>query len=751
MSKIVIASNRLPVNLKIENNKLSVKPSIGGLATGLKSVHDKENSVWVGWPGMVEEDIPENLIPEVRDALDNERCVAVPLKRRDFNLYYYFFSNRTLWPLFHYFTEFIEYYDKAWDAYYKVNEYFAKTILNILEEGDTVWVHDYQLLLLPKMIKDNYPGASIGFFLHIPFPSYEVFRNLPARKEILNGMLGADLIGFHTYDYQRHFLSSVRRLLGHEIKFNEINLNDRIAIADTFPMGIDYDRFHNAAIRHQETPIKDKSKLQKEIDKHLLLTPDVKLILSIDRLDYTKGIGNRLRAFERFLEKYPEFIEKVTLVMLTVPSRSSLDHYKKMKSGVDELVGRINGRFSSINWTPVWYFYRSMPFNNLIDLYTSCEVALLTPIRDGMNLVAKEYVASRVDRKGVLILSEMAGAAQELSEALVINPHDLNQIADAIKEGLNMPEHEQIERNIIMQDRLKRYDVKKWARVFMHSLIELKNFQNKHLANIITSGDKNDIIEKYQNARKRILFLDYDGTLVDFHRQPEHATPDEELYTILDTLAKDNRNEIVLISGRDKNTFSDWFGEKDYSLIVEHGAWVKVPGKDWSFTAKMNVYWKSVIKPLVEFYTDRTPGTFIEEKTYSIAWHYRKADPELGTLRANVLKDELTNLIANHNIEILEGNKVIEIKNSGINKGRAAQNLLRKKNYDFIFGIGDDWTDEYLFEELPERSITVKVGMSNTSAKYNVESFNEVRELLRNMSLTIDKVNATPEVSNLKK
>jgi len=417
--------------------------------------------------------------------------------------------------------------------------------------------------------------------------------------------------------------------------------------------------------------------------------------------------------------------------MLAVPSRSSVEHYQMMKSEVDELVGRINGDYSTINWNPIWYFYRSLPFENLIDLYSSCDIALLTPIRDGMNLVAKEYIASRTDKKGVLILSEMAGAAKEMSEALLINPNNSDEIADSLKMALLMPEEEQISRNKVLQDRLKRYDVSRWASDFMTSLDKTGEFKNKYIAKKISADIEDKILLKYKLAQKRIIFLDYDGTLVGFKSKPEDAKPDEKLFEILDNLAADPKNLVVLISGRGREFFDKWFGDRNYSLIVEHGVWLKKPGSDWKLIEQMDNRWMEFIRSTIQFYIDRTPGTFLEEKSYSLVWHYRKADPELGAQRANELKDELGSLIANHNLDILEGSKVIEVKNSGINKGRAALTKIGHKNYDFIFGMGDDWTDEYLFKSLPEDSVTVKVGMMNSLARYYVDSINESRNLLK--------------------
>ncbi len=733
MKRLIIVSNRLPVGVNKTDDGINIKPSMGGLATGLKSFYKEYDSKWFGWSGFDKSDFSKNELTQIEEAFEKERCEPVYLSQKDVDLYYYGFSNETVWPLFHYFPQYTEYSKETWDSYVKVNRKFADAVIPHLKPGDKVWVQDYHLLLLPKMIKDEFPSVSIGFFLHIPFPSYELFRLLPWRMEILEGLLGADLIGFHTYDYERHFLSCVRRLMGHETIFNRIRLETRVVKVDAFPMGIDYDKFHNAALQHQQRALKDKSKLQREIEKYFLMSPDRKLIISIDRLDYSKGISKRLEAFEYFLENYPEFREKVTLILLAVPSRTNVEQYQIMKSEVDELVGRINGKFGDINWTPIWYFYRALPFEDLIDLYASAEIALITPIRDGMNLVAKEYVASKTNSKGVLILSEMAGAAKELSEAIIVNPNNVEEIAEAIKNAANLPDEQQIERNKILQSRLSRYNIEKWANDFVASMDLVKEMQENYLAKKINEDIQERIVERYQKAKKRILFIDYDGTLVDFQKNPTDAKPDKALVEMLDTLAEDEKNRVVLISGRDKDTFDSWFNNKNYTLIVEHGIWSKRPREDWEIIEPLNSDWKMIIRPVIEFYSDRTPGTFIEEKNFSLVWHYRKADPDLGNLRAIELKDELTSLVSNLNLEIMEGNKVIEIKTSGINKGRAALNHIRGDDFDFIFGIGDDWTDEYLFEALPRNAVTIKVGIKNTDAKYNLESVKEVRKLISRM------------------
>lgn len=734
MSRIHIISNRLPVSITKKDADYELTPSVGGLATGMKSIYKDYGGKWIGWPGIAEDDLGEKDKNIIDEKLVDEKCLAVHLTKEEIGLYYEGFSNNVIWPLFHYFAQYIEYNPDYWETYQMVNQKFANKAMEVLEEGDTIWVHDYQLLLVPEMIKSKMPGVTIGFFLHIPFPSYEVFRILPWRKELIKGMLGADLVGFHTYDYERHFFSSVRRLFGYEVSFNQIHLEDRIVMGEALPMGIDYEKFHVGAKRVFQKTLQEKTELHRELDKYFLTSPDRKLILSIDRLDYSKGIPNRLRAFELFLERYPEFRNKVTLIMLVVPSRSEVEQYKLLRKEVDELVGRINGRFGSVNYTPIWYFYRSLPFESLIELYANSDVALITPVRDGMNLVAKEYVASRVNTTGMIVVSEMAGVTKEMGEAIIINPNNEPEIAEAIYQALTMPIEEQRSRMEYLQKRISRYDVFKWSSEFVKALRKIESIQDKFLAKRITNSVRKDLIAQFKAAKKRAIFLDYDGTLVGFQNDPQAAKPDNELHQLLSKLEEDKKNILTIISGRDRETLERWLGEHEVNLIVEHGVWIKKFGEKWQMLDNIKSHWKPDIRPLLETFVDRTPGTFIEEKNYSLVWHYRKAELEQGELRANELKDELRTLTANHSLEIMEGNKVIEVKESGINKGVAALRFIKGQKFDCILAIGDDWTDEYMFRELPDSAITIKVGLKNTEADYNLESYKSVRSLLKSLS-----------------
>lgn len=729
--KTIIVSNRLPLQISIEDDKLEVSPSVGGLATGMKSVHAEGNGIWVGWSGITEEEIGDKLKLEVEQRIKDEKCVTVNLTQKDIDDYYLGFSNRALWPLFHYFMEYTAFETSEWNAYVRVNEKFAEAILKELNDGDTVWVHDYQLLLLPELIREKRPKVTIGFFLHIPFPSYEIFRTFPWRSEVLKGILGADLIGFHTYDYERHFLSSIKRILRLDVQFNEISFHNRIIKVDSFPMGIDYQKFWDAGYKHNNET-EEKSDLQRRLDEHIDPENEKKLVLSIDRMDYTKGIPNRIKAFEYFLNKYPQYKEKVRLVMLAVPSRSNVPQYKKLKRETDELVGRINGQFATVSWTPIWYYYRSLPFADLIDLYTSADVALITPVRDGMNLVAKEYVATRTNRTGVLILSEMAGAAKEMNEALLINPNSYDDFSDTLQRALEMPKNEQNTRMKFLQKRLKRYDVEKWAKEFLSALDATKELKQVIVAKELTVSHVSNIKEDYTKAKKRLLLLDYDGTLTGFKDNPQDAKPDEELFELLDSLQADKKNNLVLISGRDKQTFNSWFNWKPYNLVTDHGVWLR-EANEWIELERLKNDWMTHLLPILETFVDRTPGTFIEQKNYSLAWHYRTADPELAQIRTTELKTVVTSMIANHDLSLLEGNKVMEIKSSNVNKGRATSRLLLGEDYDCVIIIGDDWTDEYMFEEAPENAYTIKVGYKKTKARYQIKSSDQVRDFLKSI------------------
>ncbi|RZJ34813.1 MAG: bifunctional alpha,alpha-trehalose-phosphate synthase (UDP-forming)/trehalose-phosphatase [Flavobacterium sp.] len=735
MHKTIIVSNRLPVEFKITGKRIQSKPSVGGLATGLKSIHAAANSIWIGWPGLTSEEIG-GFDAALQRKAEELRTSVVPLTKKEVDDFYFGFSNKALWPLFHYFLDYTVYENEQWETYRRVNRKFADSILAHAGEGDKIWVHDYQLMLVPQMIREKRPDLSVGFFLHIPFPAFEIFRTCPWREDLLSGLLGADLIGFHTYDYVQHFLNSIKRISGHSVKFNEVCLHGRTVKVDSFPMGIDYEHFHSAAAQHSTMPEQLHSEMVNRLRGHVESNYDSRLVLSIDRLDYTKGIPHRLKAFEYFMERYPQYRGKVRLMMLAVPSREDVPQYRRLKRETDELVGRINGKFATIDWTPIWYFYRSLPFEDLVALYSSAHVAMITPLRDGMNLVAKEYVATRTQQDGVLILSEMAGAANELSQALLINPENAAQIADALHQALEMPPVEQEQRMKAMQKRLSRYTVAKWASDFMTSLERTTLPDATATACLkITPQIRETLVTEYRSANKKLVLLDYDGTLVGFRDNPEDAIPDAELYELLDRINSDAETEVAIISGRNKEFLAQWFNGTGYTLISDHGVWMRRSGKDWEKLEEPRTEWKESIRPVMEDFVDRTPGALIEEKEFSLAWHYRRSDEDLAEVRARELRILLAGMVADHDLSVLEGSKVLEVKSSHVNKGRAVTRLILDGGFDFVFAAGDDYTDEYMFAELPEMAHTVKVGTAETVAKYYTFNSNELRKLMRHFTL----------------
>ncbi|MCB0578372.1 MAG: bifunctional alpha,alpha-trehalose-phosphate synthase (UDP-forming)/trehalose-phosphatase [Phaeodactylibacter sp.] len=722
MSRLVIVSNRLPVTIQKEEGDLIYYPSAGGLATGLNSLDESWEKIWIGWPG---QEIREAWEREaVRRDLARDGLYPVFLTQEDISLYYEGFSNKAIWPHFHYFTQYTTYRDKYWEAYKSVNRTFAEAVIPLIREDDLVWVHDYQLMLLPAMIREAFPNLSIGFFLHIPFPSYEVFRILPWRREILEGVLGADQIGFHTFGYMRHFLSAVYRICGYEHHFGKLTVGNRLVNADVFPMGIDYEKYAFPDVEPQEGngPLKIRELAQKQ-----------KLVISIDRLDYSKGIPQRIKAFARFLSDNPQYQGKVTLVMIVVPSRANVSQYKSLKEEIENLVGKINGKYSSFDWMPVHYFYRSLDFSELTTLYQEADIALITPLRDGMNLVAKEYVASKeASKKGVLILSEMAGASNELMEALIVNPQDRQDITDALLQALEMGAEEQRRRLERMQERIKKNDVRHWAVTFINEQKKLMESQKAKIAQRLSAEDKKALARAYRAAQNRLLILDYDGTLMSFHKDPQAVVPDDELLHILKKLRDQDGNKLVVSSGRDRGTLQDWLGHLKLDMAAEHGVWIKRNG-EWSNNTGLSVSWKERIRQVLENMVERTPGSFIEEKDFSIAWHYRAIDKALGEKRVREFRDVLLYLTANDDLQVLEGNKVVEIKNAGVNKGKAALNWVGERDWDFILAIGDDHTDEDTFRALPEEAHTIKVGLDKSVARYNLLSVEEVRSFLASL------------------
>ena len=727
--RLFIVSNRLPL---IVDEEKGIQQASGGLITAIDSYLSKisadtfDEVFWSGVPGCF-----INTWAAASKKIDDNAFTYLPVfvPEREYEGYYNGFSNSVLWPLFHYFPSYVEYNIEAYECYQKVNNLFAEVLLKNLRPTDTVWIHDYHLLPLAALLRKEMPELTIGFFLHIPFPSFEIFRLLPKKwqEDMLKGMLGADLIGFHTIDYAGHFLQSVQMVLGPDHERHVIHYDNRIIKVDVFPISIDFEKFHEAYDNEQVVSLR-QSMLQKMAER--------KIIFSVDRLDYTKGVQNRLKAYEYFLQQNPAYHSKVVFIMVIVPSRDSIPRYAERKKMIDEMISRINSKTGNIHWMPVIYQYNSLEFENMLALYSSCDLALITPLRDGMNLISKEFVASRKDKKGVLVISEMAGAARELTDALTINPNDILEMAQKIKEGLEMNEEEQAMRLTNMQKRISSYDVKAWVDDFMTELTNIKTKQASFQIKFLDDYTRRSLYDTYRNAKKRLLILDYDGTLVPFSASPDMAIPGAELINLFKNLSNTAENDICLISGRSSAWLEKHFGHLPITLVSEHGARYKLKGKEWITEIQTNNSWKERVHTIMEMYVRRCANTLIEEKDFSMVWHYRNASVGQGALRAFELARELDENIRGRHLQLLMGNKIVEIRQSGINKGNFINKLINKEKYDYIFAAGDDRTDEDMFKALidTDNTFTIKVGPEASYAKYNLHTPQMIVSLLEGMN-----------------
>jgi trehalose 6-phosphate synthase/phosphatase len=458
--RLLIVSNRLPVTACVTIDGVRATESGGGLATGLRPWHERSRGVWLGWPG----DVSAATAAQRRafdDDLDTRGIVPVHLSAAQVDGYYHGFANGVLWPVFHSLVDRVPTHAAGWEAYREVNERFADAVAREYRRGDTIWIHDYQLMLVPALLRQRLPHARIGFFLHIPFPSSDVFRILPWRRELLRGLLGADLVGFHAGDYMRHFTASLRHIDGIEPDEDQVRAGGREVKLGVFPMGVDAAAF--AALATDSAVLGQVEAIRRDAGGR-------RIVLGVDRLDYTKGIPQRLEALESLLARNPELRDEMRYIQIAVPSRGDVDAYQQFRRDVEERVGRINGAYGTLRSAPVHYLHRSVSPHELVALYRAADVMLVTPLRDGMNLVAKEFAASRVDDDGVLVLSEFAGASAELHGAMKVNPYDVDGVADTIRRALSMPAEERQVRMRSLRRRVSVHDVHRWADGFVGNL-----------------------------------------------------------------------------------------------------------------------------------------------------------------------------------------------------------------------------------------------------------------------------------------
>ncbi|MBC7708055.1 bifunctional alpha,alpha-trehalose-phosphate synthase (UDP-forming)/trehalose-phosphatase [Polaromonas sp.] len=720
MPQILIVSNRLPVTVKKVDGKLSFEMSMGGVATGLASYVNSRKNKWIGWPGIASEELTDTDKQKITAELAKRNCVPVFLTKKQVTDFYNGYSNSLLWPLFHNLP--MDSADERWwKAYKAVNKAFHQAVLNTTVGKSSVWIQDYQLMLLPEMVKLERPELHVGFFLHIPFPDAKTFAKLPEAERLLRGMLGADLIGFHTKNYVSNFAKTVQSFDLGLIADDQLILPDRTVRVTNFPMGIDYEKFTAArkipAVKAEVKRLKKQYKGQK-------------IIAGVDRLDITKGFVERLIAFRDFLRQYPREHGKIVFVLVGAPSRGEIAAYQKLSRKVEALVHDINNEFRTPKWQPVDYNNQGLNFEAMTALFQIADIAFIAPLRDGMNLVAKEYIASK-KKNGVLILSETAGAAQELEDALIVNHKKPATLVAAIDQALHMRRREVRSRFKRMKRHLASHTVHTWAGDFMATLQKPVPGTPQLISRTLTPKSQTMIHARYLQADKRLLLLDYDGTLVPFSGDYSTSRAPKTLVNLLNKLTSDPANTVVVVSGRSADDLDARFSGLSLNLVAEHGAMTKPAGQaHWKTLARAESKWKKQILPILRKYASLTPLARVEEKPHSLVWHYRQSPPYYAQKNVVILKRVLKPILKTFNLATFQGNKILEIKDPSINKGAAVKRWLNK-DYSFVLAIGDDYTDEDMFTTLPATSYTIKARSGRTAARYRLQNDKAVVEFLR--------------------
>ncbi|MCW5977791.1 MAG: bifunctional alpha,alpha-trehalose-phosphate synthase (UDP-forming)/trehalose-phosphatase [Bryobacteraceae bacterium] len=727
--RLVVVSNRLPVTIRRSGEEWRVQASSGGLVTAMDPILRRNDGIWIGWPG----DPSGGGDPSRQEAIDRaaggRRFIVVDLPERVVELFYEGYSNQAIWPVFHYFPAFFSYDPEAWRAYIEANRMFHDVVVENARAGDLIWVHDYQLMLLPAMLRQSLPDARIGFFLHIPFPSSEVFRLLPGREDLLQGLLGADLIAFHTHAHLQHFRSALLRVGGVESRMNAVESAGRTIRLEALPIGIAPEEFRgmlegNAQTRHFLSEYEERFRGRR-------------IIVSVDRLDYTKGIPLRLRTFRRLLERNADLRGRVTLIQVAVPSREKAPFYAQLRRQVNELVGEINGEYAAPDWTPVVHLNRGISRAQLVALYAVADIGWVNPLRDGMNLVAKEYVASNRGG-GVLVLSELTGAAEEMGEALLVNPFDEERTAEAIERALDMPVEERRDRMEALRRRVERNNAFAWSERFIELVGEAAAERARRVEELPGQASPEAIAASYRAARERVLCFSYEGTLAPAGASRRQSAPPPGLEKTIARLAADPANLVALISVRGRADLEQWFGGiPGLWMAAEHGALIRPGGAlEWRAAhPNLSTEWKAPVMSVLEQFADRAPGSVIDEREYSVAWHYRLSDPQFGDWLAGELAGFLERMLSETQVSAVRGHKCVEIRPLWIQKAQFVEQLLEERpGADFRFALGSDRADEDVFGRMGPRAWTVRVGRAPSSARFWTPSPDDAVELLRRMA-----------------
>ncbi|RDX51729.1 trehalose 6-phosphate phosphatase [Lentinus brumalis] len=759
----------LPAQQQSSQWQLHVRYGHSAMVSGIDSLAATHEQVFVGWTGdieaggappagsqdassgsesakiptasLAEEDKKEleGLLAGYRtrdEPKDGKPIHYVPvwLDDKEAHGHYDGYCKQTLWPLFHYLlwqdvaTEYAS-ADSHWAPYAAVNAAFAKRVAEVYRPGDLIWIHDYHLLLVPSLLRQALPEAAVGLFVHTPFPSSEVFRCLPRRKEILDGMLGANLVCFQTYSYSRHFTSSCVRVCGYEVTpRGGIDVQGHVTAIGYCPVGVDADRVAKDTLRPG---------IQPKLEALRALYEGKKIIVGRDKLDVVKGVVQKLRAFEKLLQDYPQWIGNVVLIQVTSPA---LSDSPKLERQVSEIVAHINGEYGSLDFIPVHHYHQTIKKDEFYALLSVADLGVITPLRDGMNTTSMEFViAQERTKKSPLILSEFMGISSNMSQALQINPWNLREVAAAMHRGLTMSDDEKAHRHQQLYKTVTTHTSATWAEILAKQLLERLGSSN--MARQTPFIPKGELERHYIKAKKRLFLFDYDGTLAPIVKVPSLAVPSKDTLKALEILASDPKNVVYIISGRDGEFLETHLGHiKNLGMSAEHGGFIRAPGeKTWrNFTESLDMSWMSEVLEIFKYYTERTTGSHIEVKKSSITWHYRSADPEWGLFQCHQCQDLLENNLARKRpIEVLVGKKNLEVRPIAVNKGEIVKRILYfNPDAEFVFCAGDDKTDEDMFRALllfpqgpadqgpkhvtldPPLSVTLLAGSKEEAEKY---------------------------------
>ncbi|XP_010531642.1 PREDICTED: alpha,alpha-trehalose-phosphate synthase [UDP-forming] 6-like [Tarenaya hassleriana] len=801
--RLIIVANQLPIRAQKRSDKSSTSSSNNGggcrnwifnwdensLLLQLKDALGKED-IDVLYVGCLKDEIHPNDQEEVSQILvETFKCVPTFLPTDLYSRYYHGFCKQHLWPLFHYMLPLSpdlsgRFNRNQWQAYVSVNKIFADRIMEVINpEDDFVWIHDYHLMVLPTFLRKRFNRVKLGFFLHSPFPSSEIYKTLPVREDVLRALLNADLIGFHTFDYARHFLSCCSRMLGltYESKRGYIGLEyyGRTVSIKILPVGIHMGQLQSV-LRLSETEAKVAELIQQYCRKGRIM------LLGVDDMDIFKGISLKLLALEQLLMQHPEWQGKVVLVQIANPARGKGKDVKEVQAETHSTVRRINETFGRPGYDPVVLIDAPLKFYERVAYYVVAECCLVTAVRDGMNLIPYEYIISRqgnekldkilslepnTHKKSMLVVSEFIGCSPSLSGAIRVNPWNVDAVADAMDTALELSEPEKQLRHEKHYKYVSTHDVGYWARSFLQDLERScadhgrrrcwgigfgLSFRVVALDQSFRKLSMEHIVSAYKRTKTRAILLDYDGTLMPQGSIDKRPSP--RSINILNTLCRDRSNLVFIVSAKSRETLSDWFFQcEKLAIAAEHGYFLRLRREaEWEMCVPVaDCSWKQIAEPVMQLYTETTDGSTIEDKETALVWSFEDADPDFGSCQAKELLDHLESVLANEPVTVKRGQTFVEVKPQGVNKGLIAGRLLstmqgRGTLPDFVLCIGDDRSDEDMFEVIttsiegpsiaPNAEVfACTVGQKPSKAKYYLDDTTEIVRLMQGLASVSDE------------